>query len=322
MYERRRARILLAALTLVSLALITVDARTGDGGPLGRVREGMAAVFGPVQQGLARVIDPVADVFGGVGELLRLRDENARLRAELEELRDRTQSFADVLRENEELRDLLAMRESLIARAPEFDFLTAQVTGFAPSNSEWTVTIDVGTRDGITHDMTVINGDGLVGRVVQTGPASSRVLLVVDHTFSAAARIAGSGQIGFVRGRGSDPIEMTLLDPDAEAERGDEVVTSSYEGALFPESIPIGAVAQELEGDGDLTRELAIQPYVDFTSLDTVLVILRAPPADEDPLRGPGEERGVGDPSPGHDLPGDDTPSPPPASLDPTERPS
>ena len=311
MYERRRARILLAVLTLVSLALVTIDARAGDDGPLSRVRDGVAAVFGPVEEGMATVLRPVADVFGGVGELFRIRQENALLRDQLEELRDRTQSFADVLNENEELRELLDMRDSLIGRAGEFEFLAARVTGFSPSNSEWTVTIDVGTRDGLTRDMTVINGDGLVGRVIQTGPTTSRVLLAVDHTFSAAARVARTGKIGYVRGRGKDPMQMTLLDPEAEVRPDDEIVTSSYQQALFPESIPIGAAAGELEGDGDLTREVRVRPFVDFTGLRTVLVILRAPPPDDAPLPTPGaDEEPEFDVTPTAGAPGDPTADP------------
>lgn len=305
MYERRRARILLAVLTLVSLALITIDARAGEDGPLARVRDGVATVFGPVQEGIATVLDPVRDAFSGVGELFRLRQENARLRAALEEARDRRQSFSDVLRENEELRELLEMRDSLIARAPEFAFLPAQVTGFAPSNSEWTVTIDAGTRDGVVRDMTVINGDGLVGRVIQTGPSSSRVLLAVDHTFSAAARIARTGQIGFVRGNGKDPMQMTLLDPEAEVRPDDEIVTSSYQRALFPKGIPVGAVAGEPASDGDLTQDVQVRPYVDFTGLDAVLVILRAPPPETEPLPTPGADEPDLTPTPGG-LPTDD----------------
>lgn len=325
MYERRRARILLAVLTLVSLALITIDARAGEDGPLARVRDGVAAVFGPVQEGIATVLDPVGDAFSGVGELFRLREENARLRAELERLRDRTQSFADVLRENDELREHLEMRETLIGRAPQFEFLTAQVTGFAPSNSEWTVTIDVGTRDGVAKDMTILNGSGLVGRIIQTGPSSSRVLLAVDHTFSAAARVARTGEIGYVRGSGKDPMQMTLLNPEADVRPDDEIVTSSYQSALFPESIPIGAAAEELAGDGDLTREFAVRPYVDFTALDVVVVVLRAPPPDVEPLPTPGADDRDLAPTP-DGLPTDGA-SPqedgaPGAEVSPTERPS
>ncbi len=104
MFERRRARVLLAVLTLVALVLLTVDARAGRSGPLARVRDGIATVFGPVQDGLATVLRPVGQAFDNVGDLFRLREENTRLEARLEELEQRRRSFSDLERENEELR--------------------------------------------------------------------------------------------------------------------------------------------------------------------------------------------------------------------------
>ncbi|MBW3562902.1 MAG: hypothetical protein KY437_10450, partial [Actinobacteria bacterium] len=123
--------------------------------------------------------------------------------------------------------------------------------------------------------------------------------------------------VGHGRGRGTDPMQMTLLDPEAEVRPDDEIVTSSYQQALFPESIPIGAAAEEVEGDGDLTREVGVRPFVDFTGLRTVLVILRAPPPDDAPLPTPGaDEEPEFDVTPTEGAPGDPTADP---TAEPTE---
>ncbi|MBW3577588.1 MAG: rod shape-determining protein MreC [Actinobacteria bacterium] len=291
MFDRHRARILLAALTLISLVLVTVDERAGRGGPLARVRDGLAAVFAPVQDGLATVVRPIGGLVAGVGDLLELRQDNARLRAELEQLRDRRGAYDDVVRENRTLQDLLDMRARLTARSDEFRFAAARVIALAPSNiAEWTITIDVGSRDGITRDMTVINGDGLVGRVVQVAPSASRVLLAIDQNFSAAARIAATGEHGLVEGRDTEPMTLELLNPEAEVEVAQEVVTSSYSNATFPDGIVIGAVSSEPPEIPTLTLTVDVTPYVDFTRLTTVLVILRAPPPDPLPVPTPGTQ--------------------------------
>ncbi|MDP9022400.1 MAG: rod shape-determining protein MreC [Actinomycetota bacterium] len=291
MFDRHRARILLAVLTLVSLVLITVDERAGQSGPLAHVRDGLAAVFAPVQDGLATVVRPIGGVVAGVGDLLELRQENARLRAEVEQLRDRRGAYDDVARENRALQDLLDMRDRLTAHSDEFRFAAARVIALAPSNiAEWTITIDVGSRDGITRDMTVINGDGLVGRVVQVAPSASRVLLAIDQNFSAAARIAATGEHGLVEGRDTEPMKLELLNPEAEVEVGHEVVTSSYSNATFPDGIVIGAVSSEPPEIPALTLTVDVTPYVDFTRLTTVLVILRAPPPDPLPVPTPGTQ--------------------------------
>lgn len=278
MFERRRARVLLAVLTLVALVLLTVDARAGRSGPLARVRDGIATVFGPVQDGLATVLSPLGRALDNVGDLFRLREENVRLEERLEELEQRRESFADLQRENEELRALLEMRDTLLERDEAFEFLPAEVIALAPSNFEWTITLDVGTRHGVEIDMTVINGDGLVGRVIQVTPTASRVLLAIDPNFAAAARIARSGENGVIEGADTDPMRLTLFNPEADAEERDEVVTSTYQNATYPDGIPIGAVAAIGEPIAGESRQVTVRPYVDFTRLGAVLVILREPP--------------------------------------------
>ena len=99
-------------LVLASLVLITIDFRSDDG-PLEGLRRIATAVFEPVQRGVGGLVRPVGDAFSSVGELFDLRDENARLRERLEELESHRQSFADLERQNTELRGLLGMRERL-----------------------------------------------------------------------------------------------------------------------------------------------------------------------------------------------------------------
>ncbi len=278
MFERRRARILLATLMLVSLVLLTVDERAGAEGPLGRVRTGVSTVFEPLQDGVTTIVRPIGALLNGVVGFFRLREENARLKAELEQLRGRRESLDDVLRENASLRELLDMREELSGRSNEFRFLPAEVIALAPSNFEWTITLDVGDTHGVREGMTVIAGRGLVGRVIQVGPISSRVLLAIDSQFSVAVRIARNGEHGYLQGGGTHPMRLNLINPEADVAQEDEIVTSTYSNAMFPDGIPVGGVASVGEKTGLLNREILVRPYVDFAKLDSVLVILRAPP--------------------------------------------
>lgn len=290
MHNRRRARVLLAVLVLTALVLVTVDFRSGGAGgsdgPLGRLRDGATVVFGPVQDGLATLVRPVGDAVGAVAELFELRAENARLRTRLADLEDRRRSFDDLARENDDLREMLAMRD----RA-DYDSVVARTVALAPSNFEWTITIDVGADDGVSRDMVVVNGDGLVGRVIQVTADASRVLLAIDPNFAAAARIGANGETGTVDGRGGQPMLFTpLADLEAQIETGDEVVTSSYDNGVFPPGIPIGEVEDPGSPDSRLSREVTVRPYVDFTRLDHVMVILNSPVADLPPPEDDGLE--------------------------------
>lgn len=268
MFQRRRAGILLAVIVFASLVLITFDFRGDDEGPLERLRSGVGTVLQPFQDGVTTLVTPLGETTERIGELFRIRTENQQLRDRVAELEERTASRTDLRRENRELRELLE-----IADRTELDTVAARVVALAPSNFEWTVTIDVGTDDGVTRGMPVISGDGLVGRIIQSSPGASRVLLAIDPNFAAAARTARVGEVGTIAGRGSDPILLRLLDPEADVEPGDEIVTASYDHGVFPAGIPIGEVREVIDGQGRLYREAQVRPYVNFARLHHVMVV-------------------------------------------------
>lgn len=275
MYQRRRVRLVLAVLTVVSLILITVDFRAGgsDGsGPLAELRRVSSSVFGPIQEGLATVVRPVGNAISDLGDVFQLRDENAQLRSQLEAAEDRRLSYEEILQQNSELRELLDLRDG-----NDYEVVAAQVIGRAPSNYEFSVAIDVGTEDGVQRDMAVINGDGLVGRVVQVTSSNARVLLAVDPTFGAAARVAATREVGSLIGSGSEPFVFEPFDLDLEVEPGAEIVTAVRSNGIFPDGIPIGTVGTVGADDGLLTRKITVDPFVDFTRLDFVLVVTFTP---------------------------------------------
>lgn len=281
MQQQRRARTLLVVLLFTALVLITIDFRGGDDGPADRLRNGVTVIMRPIQEGVATLVRPFGDLGGGVRDVLATRAENQRLRDELADLEVRRSSSVDLQRENQQLRQLLDMRDRTA-----LDTVAARTVALAPSSFEWTITIDVGTADGIERDMPVVDGDGLVGRVIQVTPDASRVLLAIDPNFSAASRTARVGEIGSIDGRGGDPMVMRPLDPDADIEVDDELVTSSYQGGVFPAGIPIGTVSEVVDTGSRLTREVLVSPFVDFTRLDHVLVVLTGGVAELPPFEG------------------------------------
>lgn len=271
MNQRRRARVVLAILVLASLVLVTADFRT-EGGPLDGLRGIATSTMEPVQRGLSAVARPVVDVFTNIGELWSIRGDNEQLRDRVAALEERQLSTDAVQRENERLRALLELRE-----ANDWETVTASTVAFTPSNFEWTITIDVGSDDGVREDMPVVEGSGLVGKVIQVTPSSSRVLLAIDPNFSAATRSASAGDVGVVTGQGSDLMRMVADDRSAELAPGDEIVTNNYEFGVFPHGIPVGIVETEPDATGQLNTSVLVRPFVDFNRLSEVLVILSFP---------------------------------------------
>jgi rod shape-determining protein MreC len=281
MFQRRRARVLLAAFVVVALVLVTVDFRAAEpeDGIGGTLRGAAATVLGPVQDGLSVVVRPIANAAGSVTELFRLREENARLRAQLELMEERRLSYDDVVRENEQLRAQADMASRL-----DVETVQARIIAQGASNFEWTATINVGSDDGVVRDMAVVNGDGLVGRIIATTGSTSRVLLAVDPNFGAATRVAESGQVGVLSGNGNEPLVFEPLVTEAVIEVGQEVVTSSYSGGTFLPGLPVGTVAAADYEVGQLVRRVEVLPYVNFTALDLVSVVLSLPEDVDEPL--------------------------------------
>lgn len=281
MFQRRRTRVLLALLVVAAIALITLDFRGGEDGVLERGRNLATTVLRPLQDGVGTLLSPFSTAGDAISDLFGVRAENQALRQRVEALEERRRVIDDLQRENEELRSLLE-----IADRTELDTLTARVVALSPSNFEWTITIDVGGDDGLERGMPVVDGDGLVGRVIQVTPTASRVLLAIDPSFSAAARSATTGEVGVIDGRGGDPMVLRLLDPQARIEEGESVVTSSYLGGVFPAGIPVGTVAEVTDGSAPLTREVLVNPFVDFTRLQHVVVVFSTGIDDIPPFEG------------------------------------
>lgn len=270
---RRRSRTLLAVLVLVSLVLITVDYRQGEGGALAAIQRGALTIFGPVAEGFATVVRPVGGFFSAVGELGSLREQNAALEADLQELRDQRVSVAELERENAELRQQLGMRERL-----GFTTTAAQVIAQPPTAAERSVLIDAGAANGLLPGMAVINEFGLVGKLVEVTNSNARVELVTSPSARYGVRIADTGEDGFLTGSGARPFQLEVLDPEAEIEPDAQVVTKLFAGTSIPGGIPVGVIE---ERRGPASRFLLVRPYVDFTRLSTVQVVLDFPTQPE-----------------------------------------
>ncbi len=272
MRDHRRARFILGALLLASFTLITLDLR-GGGGPVSGLRSGTAAVFGPVQRAVSAVVTPVGRFFGGLTEdeqarLDQLEQENAELR-----LQQRTDDYTRA--RAQQLDDLLK-----VAGLGRYRVLPAQVIAVGPAQGfAWTVLIDAGTKDGLTVNQTVLNGDGLVGRIQSVTASTATVLLVVDPESSVGVRIEGNLQLGILSGQGLGPLELKLLDPQAPLAVGDRLVTRG-DGSLYVPGVPVGEVRSVQSTPGSLVRVAQVDPYIRVTALDLVGVVVDGPRTD------------------------------------------
>lgn len=275
--DTRESRLLLVLLIAIAFALITVDIRGGEDSPVDGARQAAATVFGPVEDGVSSAVDPIGNAIGAVRDsgdrhdrIAELERQNATLKAKLGS-DDRNRS---------RVRQLDSMLKN--AGAGQYGIKGAEVIGIgAAQGFSWTVTIDAGANDGLKRDMTVLNGDGLVGRVTTVGPSTATVLLANDPDFTVGTRMEKTDELGFATGQGDRPLSVQMLNGKAKVKKGDRLVTfGSQADKPFVPGVPVGEVVRVDPSGGDLTRNIYIKPYVGFTKLDIVGVVVEAPRED------------------------------------------
>lgn len=274
MRDTRESRLLLVLLVCIAFALITMDIRGGEKSPLDGPREFAATVLGPVESGVASVVDPVGNAITAVRESGGRHDRVSTLERENSELRQQLGSQDHRDSRAQQLDDMLQT-----AGAGQYGIIGAQVIAIGPTQGfSWTVTIDAGSQDGLARDMTVLNGDGLVGRVTTVGPHTATVLLASDPNFTVGTRMEGSDELGFATGRGDSALEVQLISDRAQVSKGDRLVTfGSDENKPFVPGVPVGEVISVAPAAGDLTRTVRVRPYVSFSQLDLVGVVVEPP---------------------------------------------
>jgi rod shape-determining protein MreC len=273
----RSARLVVVALVSVSLLTITVDYREGNEGPLASLGRTALTLISPLQEVVSKVTHPIGNFFSTLVRLPAIRKENEELKDRLAELESKAATAATNEARLHEIEGLLGVSKSL---GPNVQTEGAQVISPGISNFEWTITINDGSNQGIKLDQPVIaSGKRLVGHVVRVAPNSSMVQLIVDPDSAVAGRLEVSRTTGLLTGQGDQDMKMGLVDTSTDVQAGEQVVTAGYRvpggaGSLYPPGILIGTVSHVVPDAAALEKFITVAPAVDFSSLDTVLVVL------------------------------------------------
>ncbi len=214
----------------------------------------------PILGVLSKPVDGLTNILERGQDLLRLSEENERLRAERNRLL-RWQAAAQRLEaENEALRQLLNF-----IPGPDATFRAARVVADPTGAFAQSLLVNAGVRDGIDKGHIVIAGDGLVGRVVGVSQRAARVLLITDLNSRVPVFVGQARVRAVLAGDNSERPKLIHVLQQGKIEPGDPVVTSGVAGG-FPSGLPVGVVADV--GDGGIT----IQPYVDRARLEYVRI--------------------------------------------------
>lgn len=264
--SERHIRWLLIVLLVGQLLLLTSQARQ-PGGRRSYLEAGLVRTLGPVASLVATIGGAVRGLGGSVRLNRALSEENRRLRAEVEELRQKSMRHFGMETDLQRLSEALTYERSTGGPVQSADIVYID-------HASWLQTaIVVVPKGSVEVNQPVVSSDGLVGRVVLVSGRYAKVQLVTDRSASVGAMIERNRRQGIVRGGGRGTLELDYIPLQTQVNVGDAVVTAGIDG-VFPRGVPVGTITEVAAGS-ELFHRIRVVPSVDFGLLDQVFVLGR-----------------------------------------------
>jgi len=229
-----------------------------------------------VQKVIVTTVDTVQGLWWKYFSLVDLRNENAALKKEMDALKLQNDLYRELVATNKRLEAMLQFKEII-----HWDALVAQVIGQDPTGWFESIMIDRGKNAGLRLNMAVVNAQGVVGQIVSLAPNYAKVLLIIDQNSAVDCLIQRSREKGILKGLSSKACKMHYVVKNGDVVAGDLVVTSGI-GRVYPKGLPIGRVVEVADDPWEMFKDVKVEPLVDFSKLEEVLVLLK-----EDPLSNP-----------------------------------
>lgn len=270
-----RSRLLLILLLVSSLFLITLDLRGVN--LASGIRSGVSTVISPVENLFTKVFSPVGNFASDVRNFGQSKKQITELNKQIDLLKAKQVLDEDMVSQLNQLRNVLDL-----AGSGGYQVVAARVINRGSTETfKETLTIDVGSRSGITKNMTVISESGLVGVVKSVTSNSSIVLLMSDPTFKVGVRIAGTQSIGVVSGQGGSTYLLQLLDATGEIKEGDALVARGSAGDRpFVPGVPVGIVTNVSSNASSITQNADVESSANLEKITVVAVVTAATKGD------------------------------------------
>jgi len=238
----------------------------GQTGMLGPFQSLFLKASSPFEDLLSSAFSPVASFLSDAGSINSLQDENARLRIENEDLRNKVTQLQQDAQQVDELRNALNIQQATGADTK----VAASVVAHDARAFTDVVSINKGSNAGIKQGMVVLSAQGtLMGTVTTVHSDTSFVRLITDSRSAVNAQVVESQSDGTVHGTADRTLTFDLSQADIKV--GDTVVTSGL-GGNYPPGIPIGRVSEVTGSAQDLFRHVTVEPLVRLSTTTTVLV--------------------------------------------------
>ncbi len=269
MYKNKRTGIVGIIITIIVLIILVLLTNIKTGSITG-VESTFSKIVMPIQNGLTYLKNKLAGNNAFFEDINNIKAENEALREKNAELEEQLRELEIIKAENATLREYNNMSE----KYAEYTTVPAYIINKDISNLSETMVINVGSNDGIKENMPVITTEGLVGYIISTTDKTSKIQPLIDPATSVSASLSTSRDGVIVKGiLGSDnTLKLMYIPTDADIVLEDTIETSGI-GGIYPKGILIGKISQIIESKNITDRYAIIETAVDFSKLETVLVI-------------------------------------------------
>ncbi|MCT4618577.1 MAG: rod shape-determining protein MreC [Marinisporobacter sp.] len=259
--------------TFVTIILIIIMGITIGGRAKVTMPENVIGkVVTPVQKMLYKGGQGAQQAISSLFTFRTIAKENEELKKELEKLNQKVIQLSLTRDELRELRNLYGAL-NYAKENQKNSYVTASITGKDIGNWFNIFTIDAGKNQGIKKDSTVMNGEGLIGKVFEVGDDWSKVVTIIDNKSSVSFQVLRNNQyIGVSRGSVKGELNGYLIDPEADVLAGDKLITSGL--SMYEKGILIGEIREVIKKEDELLKNIVVEPAVNFKKLDKVFVII------------------------------------------------
>lgn len=226
----------------------------------------------PIQNGLTYLKNKIAGNNTFFEDINNLKLENEELKKQNEELNRLSSELGIIKAENQTLREYANLSDQYT----KYTTVPAYIIDRDLSNLSSTIVINVGTREGVQKNMPVVSSEGVVGYVISATATTAKVQPIIDSSSSTSAVMSISRDNIIVKGElgNQNKLKATYISSDADLILNDEVETSGL-GGIYPKGLKIGKLTEVVETSNITEKYAIIEPAVDFSKLETVLVIIK-----------------------------------------------
>lgn len=236
-----------SALVFIVMSFVLIGGSFARPGFFTDMSADVSDMLAPMVQSVSVPVQNMAATIGNISGMQALRAENARLRAENKRLREWYQAAHYLKAQNESLRSLLNLELGADKR-----YITTRTLADPGSSYVKSLLIASGRRDGVQPDQAVISGEGVIGRVIEAGDSTARVLLVNDLNSRVPVLVADQNRRAVLAGSNGTNAKLKHLPDDVAIEKGAHIMTSGH-GGIFPPGLPVGRVTGVEDGVAKVT---------------------------------------------------------------------